>query len=285
MSKMNRVRDEQCRRNEISRECWNLYTAHRQRVTDLLLDAHATDGGRLCVLGAGNCNDLDLQRLAAHFRTIHLVDIDPLAMPRAVAAQGPFAGGQIEVHASVDLSGLADWLGRWTPGTPPHPAEVDRVIAEVDQRCEWMLAEPIDVAASVCLLSQIIDSIALSIGPEHPRFVPLLMAVRAVHLRRTVALLRPGGCLLLITDFNASTACPELTEVPDDQLAAYSSRLIAGRNFFTGLNPFALRALFETDAWLSKHVHRVHLTKPWRWTFPTRTYLVFAIRARRRDTA
>ncbi len=279
---MNRLQDEQTRRNEISRDCWQLYAPHRRIVTDLLLGDKASDHRRLCVLGAGNCNDLDLQRLAASFQEIHLVDLDPLAMNQAVASQGPFDDGQPVLHADVDLTGLIQWLSQWTPEAPPDSAAVDEVTARLAERFQFALDQPVDVAVSVCLLSQIIDSIALSIGAEHPRFLPLVVAVRAEHLRMAASLLRPGGQLVLITDFNSSASCPELASIADDQLPEFTARLINDRNFFTGLNPFVLHALFDTDPWLSAHMEQAHLSKPWRWTFPTRTYVVCAIRAVKR---
>lgn len=45
--------------NATTRTHWDRYAVHRRRVTTLLL-AGGNGQGRLCVLGAGNCNDLDL---------------------------------------------------------------------------------------------------------------------------------------------------------------------------------------------------------------------------------
>lgn len=279
---MNRIQDEQRRRNEISRDCWQMYASHRRCVTDLLLAEKGPGSQQLCVLGAGNCNDLDLQRLASSFQTMHLVDLDPQAMDQAVASQGPFDDGQLVRHAGVDLANLIEWLSQWTPETPPDSATVDQIILELAGSSQFALGEPVDVVASVCLLSQMIDSIALSIGSEHPRLLPLVATVRASHLRMAASLLRPGGRLVLITDFNSSAACPELATIDDGQLPELAARLINERNFFTGLNPFVLRALFQRDPWLSVHMDQVRLSKPWRWTFPTRVYVVCAICAERR---
>jgi hypothetical protein len=87
---------------------------------------------------------------------------------------------------------------------------------------------------------------------------------------------------VLITDFNSSVSCPELASIADEQLPEFTARLINERNFFTGLNPFVLQAMFQQDPWLRTHMDQVRLSKPWRWSFPTRTYVVCAIRAVRR---
>ncbi len=274
---MNRIQDEQRRRNEISRGCWQLYASHRRRVTDLLLADRPTHFQRLCVLGAGNCNDLDLRRLAAAFGEIHLVDLDPAAIGQGIAQQGPFDDGRLTLHGGVDVTNLVDWLSQWTPETPPDAAAVNEVIAGLAGHAQFVLDSPAHVAASVCLLSQVIDSIALAIGSDHPQFMPLVTAVRAAHLRTIAGLLRPGGRFVLITDFNSSASCPELATIADEQLPQFAAGLINQRNFFTGLNPFVLQALFQKDPWLRDHMDQVRLSKPWRWTFPTRTYVVCAI--------
>ena len=58
--------------NAESFDQWAGFADHRRRVSGLL----ATGPGRLCVLGAGNANDLDLATLLEVHREVHLVDLD-----------------------------------------------------------------------------------------------------------------------------------------------------------------------------------------------------------------
>src|SRR5262245_33792508 len=90
---------------------WELYGGHRERVTQAVLDL-GRGGGRLCLLGAGNCNDVDLDRLAAAYREIHLVDIDAAAVARAVGRQAPAVRARLFAHAPVDLTGILSSLDR-----------------------------------------------------------------------------------------------------------------------------------------------------------------------------
>src|SRR5689334_14745297 len=86
---------------------WELYTAHREHFTRLVLArAPSGDQGRLCVLGAGKCNDLDLERLGEAYGELHLVDIEPSAVASAVARQPASLRSKLFPHASVDLSVL-----------------------------------------------------------------------------------------------------------------------------------------------------------------------------------
>ena len=275
----NWIQDEQRHRNEICSDCWQLYASHRQHVTQLLLADGSMGHSRLAVLGAGNCNDLDLQLLAEHFTEIHLVDIDADALTRGVAQQDVVDQRHLVLHAAVDLTGLTGWLSRWSPDSPPDNSEIDGIIGGLLAAPAFQLDSPVDVVISVCLLSQIVDSIGLSVGQQHPRFLPLLAAVRIQHLRMIASLLRPGGRFLLVTDFVSSDTCAELEQATEEQLPELAGRLIGDHNFFTGLNPFVLQLLLSKDPHLSADLEHVHLFRPWLWSFPTRVYAVAAIQA------
>ncbi|MCU0982118.1 MAG: hypothetical protein MUF25_23435 [Pirellulaceae bacterium] len=288
---MDRIQDEQRRRNRMARGCWELYAAHRQRVTELLLARHSADActpdhgppaSRLCVLGAGNCNDLDLPRLLMGFREVHLVDLDGEALSAGVAAQDLAADARLHLHAGVDVTGVSSRLSDWTCDRPPCAADVDAVLAAAAAEADLPLDGPFDVVASVCLLSQLLEAVKLALGETHSRYLPLVQAVRGRHLRQAVQLCRPGGRLVIVTDFVSSDTCGDLATVAEAQLPALAEQLVLAQNFFTGLNPFLLRQLFASDPWLAARVAQPQLSKPWRWHFPARVYAVCALTANRR---
>jgi hypothetical protein len=120
--------------NRETRDLWEPFRGHRQRVTAEIL-ALAADGndarnGRLCLLGAGNANDLDLEALAARFDEVHLVDIDRGALSRATDRQSATVRAKLRSHAPVDLSGLYRQLERSTR-LPHDDALVTAGTAEV----------------------------------------------------------------------------------------------------------------------------------------------------------
>src|SRR3569623_288448 len=103
---------------------WDLFAHHRRQIERLIVPP--AGGGRLYVLGAGNCNDLDLAYLATAYAEARLVDIDPAALDRAVdrqgvkgvrrwrMADGGWTGeGVISLQAPVDLTGIADLVASW----------------------------------------------------------------------------------------------------------------------------------------------------------------------------
>src|SRR5215471_14108908 len=132
---------------------WDLYADHRAHFTDAILAASSRPGGRLCLLGAGHCNDVDLERLAATFTEIHLVDIDAKAVARASERQTPAVRARLRRHAPVDLSGMSKRLRKWK-SSPPQRAELAASSVATLRALVTSLDGPFDVVASSCVLTQ-----------------------------------------------------------------------------------------------------------------------------------
>ena len=275
------IQKEQIRRNALSVDCWQRYAGHRHQVTGLLCELPLESSTpALCVLGAGNCNDLDLRQLAARFATMHLVDLDGDAMHEGIQRQQLDDASGVQVLGSVDLAGLIDVLDdRTGDGSISEP----RLHRFLQQPGPWIprplepLAGSFDVVASVCTLSQLIDSIGVSLGKNHPNFLELVFAVRRQHLQLMLALLRDGGRGVLVTDFVSSDTCPELVDASPERLPSLCVQLIQQHNFFTGLNPMAIVRLLSQDAAFQNQTADVRLTSPWCWRYVSRTYAVAAI--------
>ena len=102
------------------------FADHRARLTREIAErAPAAGGGRLCLLGAGNANDVDLDALAARFAEIHLCDIDTDAVARAIARVPAPLRAQLVAHAPLDASGMFDLLEPWSR-VPPDAARAGR---------------------------------------------------------------------------------------------------------------------------------------------------------------
>ncbi|MCW2918753.1 MAG: hypothetical protein JWN52_6821 [Actinomycetia bacterium] len=235
--------------NRASAGLWDGYARHRARVTALVRSHAPVPPGRLVLLGAGNCNDLELKRIAQVFSEIHLVDIDAIALGDAVGRQDAGTLPAIRLHGGVDVTRLG-----WEP------------IHEL---------ESANVVVSAALLTQLINS-AVQCGrrPEE------LLLVRDAHLRTMADLLQVGGTGLLITDVVSSDTCPQLRETAPEKFPALLSALVQTGNFFTGCNPLAIARKLGGDA--NFRAAMVGLTAPWRWDIGDRSYLVCALTFRRR---
>lgn len=267
---------EQGRRNLLSRDRWDAFAGHRRRVMSLLLEA-AQGRGRasLCLLGAGNCNDLDLPALVNCYGRIELVDCDAVALAAGIERQG------LMDHPSLMLRGGIDLLGLPADAAELRPADLIRAVAN-----HQPLIEPgsFDVVGSLCALSQLIEAGANLWGAEHPETTDLIQAIRLRHLQVMAESLQPGGCAILISDLVSSDTAPQLQTLPASQLAAFVADCIARRNFFTGLNPAVILDLLRSDPWFASRIESAEPIGPWKWDQGGQIRAVFAVRFRRRQT-
>jgi hypothetical protein len=254
------------------------FGAHRARVTALALEgAPAGGGGTLAVLGAGNCNDLDLQALAACFREIHLVDLDEEAVRRARDRQPPAVADKVVLHAPVDLSGAFDRMAalRARPATPAELALLPSASAESVLAA---LPGPFDVVISTCFLSQLLQSAFVALGPKHEQLHIVACALALAHLRSVVGMLAPGGRGHLVTDAVTTETYPLLELWAEQPPAVLLERLEKESNVFSGTGPAFLRRILATDKQVAPALAGPpRLVEPWLWQFnEERTYLVYA---------
>lgn len=172
-------------------------------------------------------------------------------------------------------------MSEWMPELPASDEQVDRCIAAASALKTSFRPNSYSVAASVCLLSQLVESITLTLGENHPRFVELMTCIRREHLRRLASLTAPGGSVVLIVDVVSSQTLPQLAAVSLTKLPALLSRAISNRNFFSGMNPFVIKRLLETDEILATNLTGVRLSNPWVWDLGPRRYAVCALTAKR----
>jgi hypothetical protein len=261
--------------NRQSRDAWTQYSGHRARVTGILTTS-PTSCSSLCILGAGNLNDLRLDQLLRLYAEVHLVDLDVAAVRAGLARQGLAQSEAIQVHGPIDLSGILDRLP--TDHPEANAAESLRDLL-AHHRCVvpgW----PFDVTVSAGLLTQLLQSVIDSSLP--PRDVaPVSLALRDKHLADLVRLTRPGGTLLLVTDVVSTTTAPQLLEAAPAELEDRMAELVASRNFFTGTNPYRIVALLEEHDRFRGLVTDVRLLEPWLWRVTAdRQHLTCAILAR-----
>ena len=260
------------------------FAEHRSRLTREIAErAPATGRGRLCLLGAGNANDVDLDALAAAFGEIHLVDIDPDAVARAIARVPAARRAQIIAHVPVDASGLFDQLERWA-ADPPRLEAFGGIVSEAVARVVAALPAPFDVVVSCSLLTQLQLVLLRLIGDTHPRFAELREALSRAHVRTLGALLAPGGVALLVTDLTESAIYPALAAAaPDADLAKLMSDVIAAGSVFHVAHPGILSSEMRRDPALKQAFTVRFPIGPWLWhNGPAQVLLVYALEIARK---
>jgi hypothetical protein len=266
--------------NASSAAAWESYASQRQKMTELLTGDGLAPAGSLCVLGAGNCNDLDLPALLGAYREVHLVDLDEEALIRGVAQQGLTSHADLVRHGSVDVTGMLETMAKWSADSAISDEDL-AACRDAPARQAPRLPVPYDTVASTCLLSQLLLAVADRLGEKHPRFLDVLQAIRWGHLRLLLDLLAPGGRGALVTDLVSSDTCAELQTVPDYELPSLLNRLIEAKNFYHGVNPAVLFSLLSKDPVLSPQVTDLAASQPWRWDMGARVYAVCAFRFRK----
>ena len=201
---MDRLGRRQVAFNATSRDQWEGFAEHRRCLTAVLVREATVGRSRLCVLGAGNHNDLDLTALLSAHREVHLVDIDSAALVRGAARQGVANHPRLHLHGGVDVTATLGILSGRTPMSELGPADFDAMAAWPASRTALVLPGGFDRVASTCLLSQILETAAHSLGRDHHQLADAQAALRAGHLRLMARLAAPGGEAVLVTDVVSS---------------------------------------------------------------------------------
>lgn len=262
-----------------SAEDWALYAGHRSHFSAALLTSAPAHPGRLCILGAGKCNDVDLERLSEAFSEIHLVDIDPPSVASAVARQTPAVRARLRPHAPVDLSGLSSKrLGKWQR-KPPTRGELEAFEAATLGAIVARLPGPFDVVASACILTQLSFSLRKELGERHPLLGPMRHALMTMHLRSLLALSVVGGRCVFACDAVSSTSYPlDALPAESDLNEVLRAAVASGAAYFAA-NPKLIVETLRYHPELAEHTSEPEQLTPWLWTGPlARTYLVYALR-------
>lgn len=272
---MNSLTAEQLQRNSDSRGSWERYRSHRERVTHLVLrEASRLRRRELCVLGAGNCNDLDLAAILDAGWRVHLVDLDATALQAGVEQQGLLGDWRIARHGGVDLTGTWDELAALEPSTTAER------VHDLAQRLET--ARPTyelptgGLVLSLGLLSQLVEVASLTIGTQHAGYLELVQALRLQHLRLANDLVEPGGTMIATSEIVSSDTAPQIAVAGVDELPSVLSKLLLEGNFFSGLHPSLIGQTLRIDPLIGPQITDLRVEGPWLWHFTVRTYAVCA---------
>jgi hypothetical protein len=214
------------------------------------------------VLGAGNCNDLDLPALLDAHREVSLVDLDAGALERGAASQGVATQPGLRLHGGLDATAMLAAMAGWTPSTTIDRADLTALAEWPCGRVAMALGGPFSLVASTCLLSQLVNTAFHVLGDRHPQFDTVLQAIRVGHLRLLAHLAGSGGDALLISDVVSSDRCPALSTIAESELAGLLPQLAKERNHIHGVHPANLVTDLRNDPLLRRQVAAVETVPP-----------------------
>lgn len=271
----------QAKCNRSTQGQWGMYGGHRQAIERLIVPERR--GGAICVLGAGNCNDLDLKWLTEMYAAVHLVDLDAEALRAGVAKQLGEGMAGVSMHAPFDLTGIAARVARWGKSAA-SVAEVEAATREAAG--EFSVPWPAcDVVLSPCVLTQTINPVRDALRAHYPASQPAVLALRAAlrarHLRTVGRSLAPGGRGVLAIDLISSEKYPELARVPEDRLASLMRTFVADGKSYRGLDPASMGEAVRRDPAMAG-VMPPQFTGPWLWHLGLRrSFLVYGMTFRK----
>lgn len=256
---------------------FDAFAGHRERLTGLASAAAPADAsGVLCILGAGNCFDVDLGQLATRYAEVHLVDVDAQALERARLRQPPHIQQRVVCHAPLDLSGLHDRLERWAQFALT-PDEVMNHAAVTSKALRERIGRRFDVVLSACMLSQMQLSLVRGLGDQHRLFRAVRWTLNATHFRSLAELTVSGGKALFVTDVTEARIHPlRGDEVGQAALGALNDATRAGA-VFDFADPTSVAESFRDDPVLHASFPRWRVDDAWTWSNgPDTTFLVYA---------
>lgn len=256
------------------------YAAHRARLMRLLGAAQRTEG--VCVLGAGNGNDLDLPLLIRLFGEVHLVDLDPHALRGAVADLPADLRARVAVHGGVDLSGCLENIDAWGDRLPD-----DDALAEFAAITAGDLARGIgrsfDVVLSACVLSQLGHPLRNTLALSQRDWQRVLGTITRLHLATVTLLTRSGGTGVIACDVlcHAGAAVEQLRgRVKPDRFGDALIRAVESGAIAADPDPRALARSLESGLFVEL-IDRVFTTEPWLWDLGPTSQIVYGVLFRR----
>jgi len=257
-------------------DAWAASASHRARLMALI--GELPQGGELCVFGAGDANDLELERLAASFSAIHLVDLDGEALARARDRQTAVVRAKIVLHERVDASGLLDHLDAWGEKFPEH-AELARVAVEAAQSLVHGLGLSFPAVVSTCLLGELALPFQRTWLTARGNWTNLLSTLSAIHLATLAGSTRSGGRCLLASDVASSRDMPALADQwgrDADELAEFVAAARAAGDLHFRPDPVSLMAQLSSPG-MKSLVEAPRLSAPWLWQRGDETELVYGL--------
>lgn len=265
---------EATRSNNNTARLWEEFGPHRSRVTALLEELHqrvfkagdveppSAPHGTLCLLGAGNSNDVDLRRLLRRYEAIELVDLDGAALTRGTA-NILHAKERLVLHGGIDLLGISDGVASvYGNGATAAAAVAALERGAVASTLRSLLGRRCDVATATALFAMLVQQVQRHLGisdtmPLEERAAhgwdDALSALSRSYLAGLAEAVRPGGAIAHVSTLVYKPgALPGGTYGEEQMWEEHISR----GDFFPSTNPYA---------WLEMDANgRLHSAELWR---------------------
>ncbi|MGB9804417.1 hypothetical protein [Desulfofundulus sp.] len=278
------ILQKQKRANFETRDRFAIYETHRKKSTELILSRCSC--GKILIIGAGNCNDVDLTTLCEHFEQVHLLDIDEDALRHGLRQLGSTPPNNVFLHiedVTQILPAYQEMIEK------PYSSTIRRTMERLSSLSFPSLPylkESFNIVVSQCLLSQLVHpAVELWRKELNPSTNKLLKnfvhALSASHLKEMASYLSKGNIGIVITDVVSSDDVGHPISEPQsileqcyfDQQSDFHGSNLLGTNLVAVYNDFRK----ELSKIIRLEVHKPTLAPSWKWIFSeAREYIVQA---------
>jgi hypothetical protein len=205
----------------------------------------------LCVLGAGNGDDLDLPALVRKFGSVDLVDIDGAALTRSIARLPDPERKCLVPHGGIDLAGYLHEVDAWEKSVPGLGELLEQATETADSMVSAVGSGPFDVVLSSCVLTQLWVPLKRTLVLSAGEWNRIFALMSFTHLLVMAKLTRPGGTAILATEVAAAPLKEPNLDV--------------------------LMTLLSEHPDLSRLVQSPRLAEPWVWTLDGKAAVTHAV--------
>jgi hypothetical protein len=255
---------------------WGRYAEHRQRLMASVCTPSSR--GDICIFGAGNCADVDLEQLSRTFKEIHLVDLDGEAIERVREKQPSRLRDMIVLHEDIDLSGFLDRLDEWGERFP-EPTELGPMAVAAAHTNLRRLGRVFDVTMSSCVLSQLVTPFHRAWVMSQSNWGNLVAATTAVYLATVAGATQSRGEGFIAFDVLSSNDAFGLSQLlgrDTSELQSWVEREAMTGSLAWEPDPNAL-VLQLSSPGLASLVASPRLTPPWLWDIGASIQLVYGL--------
>ena len=202
--------------------------------------------------------NIDFPWVVRNFSCLHIVTMNP-AMVRKTLKQQDISTKRIEIHKSIDASGLDDFFPDFAEN-PPTSSELAALLIGYLHDPLQMLFGRGCVVVSSHVLGRILRHLyrAFQHSPDLASLAELLSVKHADLLWRLAG---PGGCAIWANELTSSRRVAALAR-PNPDCSALLQRAVRTGNFFFACNPFELADLVNHHAG-AELIDPIELLPPW----------------------
>ena len=209
-------------------------------------------------LEGGDGRNIDFPWIIRNFSRLHIVTMNPTLIRETLTRQD-VSTKRIEIHKSIDASGLDDFFPDFTENPPTSSELASLMIGYLHDPLQVLFGRGCVVVSSH-VLGRILRHLYRAFQ-HSPNLASLAKLLSVKHADLLWRLAGPGGYAIWANELTSSRRIAALAR-PNPDCSALLQRAIRTSNFFFACNPFELADLVNHHAG-TELIGPIELLPPW----------------------